>query len=247
MKTKIAALLASAFIASTAHASPESDANIVFDWAERAYASLFNPPVPSSENMYDYTYRCYQTTVCLVEQNSKLYLYQDNQLFYVGLVQHYLDGIHKYNVVITGDFAFVAKIKSVMDLLEEKSPETYARVVQYVGEIKQGEYSRMWANQAIPTYEIGPETATADLVWLAGTVAHDATHSKLFNDYAQDHLGKYVPADVWTGVSGETKCLEYQLMTLQDLGAQAYQINYVVELIRTQEPYWLKPVRAAKK
>ena len=98
-------------------------------------------------------------------------------------------------------------------------------VTNYVGKIVQGSHSGMWAYKDPPTYEMNDRTTFYSVTWCAGSIAHDAYHSKLYHDYKRNHSGP-VPDKIWTGVDAEKKCLKHQLKVLKRIGAPKHEIDH---------------------
>lgn len=146
-------------------------------------------------------------------------------------------GLTNGTVKIVGDAACVSKTTAALNLLKAKAPLDYNRVATYVGTIEcvnQG--SGMWAWENPPRYTVGSVTLNADTIWYAGTIAHDACHSVQYNVYKSKHPGEGVPAEVYSGETGEAQCLDVQYRALQRLGASASTLSYMKSLLSTQ--YW---------
>ena len=88
------------------------------------------------------------------------------------------------------------------------------------------------------TYRVGDKTAFApgfsrpdQIVWLAGTIVHDACHSNL-----------YAAGEAFTGKKAEITCLTRQLEALEIIEDGSYFRNYVYDLIQgADDPnnqYW---------
>ena len=93
------------------------------------------------------------------------------------------------------------------------------------------------------TYMVGIQTAFApgfsvseQVVWLAGTIVHDACHSNL-----------YASGEEFSGKVAEITCLERQLEALDLIDDRGTFSNYVDELIKGAEDpdnqYWNDPNR----
>jgi hypothetical protein len=92
----------------------------------------------------------------------------------------------------------------------------------------------MYAYENPPRYVVGDATRNAGTVWFAGTIAHDAGHSKLYHDYLTANPGQPVPNDVWTGEKAEKTCLEAQQDALGKIGGTQAQLDYVSNIINSQ-------------
>lgn len=143
-------------------------------------------------------------------------------------------------ISIDGDATCQKDTLAALDLLAEKAPSHYATVTKYVGVIKcvtQG--SGMEAYLSPPRYLAGEATRNAGTLWYAGTIAHDAGHSKLYNDYLAANPAQPVPADVWTGQNAEAACLNAQYDALQQMNAPQSTLDYVQSSINNG--YWNVP------
>jgi hypothetical protein len=127
---------------------------------------------------------------------------------------------------IIGTQKFIDQTSQALSLLKDKSPEAYRKIETYVGLIKLGEHSAMWAFEVPPRYEVGERTADASTAWYASTIAHDATHSELYHEYLIQN-GAPVPDDVWASVAAEQFCIAYQLKVLKEVDGSAYEVEYL--------------------
>jgi hypothetical protein len=137
---------------------------------------------------------------------------------------------HTSDPEIVGDSDSVAKIKNALELLKTKAPEHYAIVANYIGKINvsdAGSGMHWW--ESPPRFQIGkasvdqygPDSPQSPIL-LAGTILHDAVHSKLAHDYLSEHPGTSldgVPKDITEGKKAESLCLAAQLDVLKKLGA----------------------------
>jgi len=126
---------------------------------------------------------------------------------------------------ILGSARFSNQVHQALLLLKDRDADAFAMVTNYVGRIKEGERSGMWAYKTPPTYELNGATAFYSLTWCAATIAHDSFHSKLYHDYRKTQ-GKRVPDAVWTGTAAEQQCMKHQLATMQRIGATQWEIDY---------------------
>jgi hypothetical protein len=127
-------------------------------------------------------------------------------------------------IEIQGSPTFIHSTITVLGML--KKTQSFEVVQRYVSIIKEAEKSGMRAYDVKPTYEVGADTWQYSIVWYAGTIAHDAYHSRLYHE-----------AKVWTGTEAERQCLAFQLQALKELNANEYLINYVEGLIEDPD-YW---------
>ncbi|MCK4734408.1 MAG: hypothetical protein KAT65_18275 [Methanophagales archaeon] len=143
------------------------------------------------------------------------------------------------NITIEGDDDFQQKTKAALSLIEEKDPDAYELIRKYIGTIAPGNASGMKAYDNPPKYVVGERTYNSDTIWYAGTIAHDAYHSKLYDDYKMKNPDKNVPYDVWTGRDAEAQCINFQYNTLKKIGASNYTLNYVKNVIDSN--FWEIP------
>lgn len=126
---------------------------------------------------------------------------------------------------IDGSMRYSNQVHQALLLLETRDTNAYAIVTNYIGRIKEGEHSGMWAYSTPPTYEMSDTTAFYSLTWCAATIAHDSFHSKLYHDYQKAHKGP-VPDDAWTGEAAERQCMRYQLGVMAHIGATKWEIDW---------------------
>ncbi len=132
-------------------------------------------------------------------------------------------------IEIRGNQKYKRQVQACLNLLATKAPQDYALVKRYVGVISQGDRSGMWAWETPPRYEMSDTTAYHSLTWCAGTIAHDAYHSFLY----QRHKGvssKQPDYDKWAGPGAERKAIEFQVKVMKKIGASDHQINYLKSL-----------------
>jgi hypothetical protein len=132
-------------------------------------------------------------------------------------------------IQVWGSKEFIAQVEKALTLLRDKSPDDLALVQHYVGRIQEHERSGMRAYDNPPTFDLNMKTAGYSVSWCAGSIVHDAFHSKLYNDYRAAH-GEPVPDSEWTGQAAEMKCIVVQLSTLNSIGAPEYEIEYASTL-----------------
>ncbi len=150
-----------------------------------------------------------------------------------------------FEIKITGIGDCVSKTKKALDLLRNKAKSHYDTIVKYVGIIEctraqSGMY--VWENP--PRYQVGKATvgsgSITDTIWYAGTIAHDAYHSKQYHDYLYENLTTNVPAEVYTGRNAEAQCLEVQYDALRKIGATKRILDYITNVIKSE--WWEVPL-----
>ena len=142
-------------------------------------------------------------------------------------------------ISIEGNAEFVRNTEAALELIRGV-PETYALVLRYIGVIRQGTSSGMWAWLEPPTFIVGHATYTASRTWYASTIVHDAVHSWQYHTHFA--IYGYVPPVVWTGYYAEMEALGIQLQFLIDIGAPAHEISWTEYLRDTvwweETPWW---------
>lgn len=126
---------------------------------------------------------------------------------------------------IVGSARFIDQVQQAMVLLKARDVAAYAMVTNYVGRIREGEPSGMWAYSTPPTYQMSDTNAFYSVTWCAATIAHDAFHSKLYHDY-HPKPGKGVPDAVWTGTAAERRCMKHQIKVMKHIGAPRRELDY---------------------
>ena len=145
-----------------------------------------------------------------------------------------------HEFVIDGDSTCVSETEKALNLLKREVPNHYGIANQYIGEIRCVESgSGMAAWEEPPVFLVGEVTLTAGTIWYAGTIIHDACHSKLYHDYLAMNSVSSTPGEVYSGREAEAQCLAAQLDALRGIGAPSYMLDYVREGIDSE--YWEVP------
>lgn len=130
--------------------------------------------------------------------------------------------------------AFISATTDALHLLEKS--QNFLTAKPYIGIIQEGDHSGMSAWLTPPTYSVNKTTWSAENLWYASTIAHDAYHSYLYHKYLEQHPGETsVPADVWTGKQAEIDCMTYQKKVLDEIcTADRCTVfdNYLTELMK---------------
>lgn len=141
------------------------------------------------------------------------------------------------SITIVGNDDCRKKTKDALALLNTKAPVHYTNVTTYISIIECADAgSGMFAWENPPRYKVGAATVNAGTIWYAGTIAHDACHSRQYHVYLSEHPGSLVPNDVFTGKAAEAECLDVQKDALEKIGASQTTIDYVKNIINSE--YW---------
>ncbi len=147
------------------------------------------------------------------------------------------ESIKYENIEIIGDKNFILQTQRALALLKDKHYKAFYMCQQYLGRIVLSSSSGVKPWEKTPTYEVGKLTAYYGLKWYAGTIAHDAFHSQLYQEYLMKNpQTKRVPDSIWLGKEAEEKCLTYQHQVLKKLGATLSMLRYLRSLPATE--YW---------
>ena len=142
------------------------------------------------------------------------------------------------NILIEGDARFVENTQRALNIIQTGSPASYVMVLRYIGILRQGQSSGMWAWLDPPVFVVGPGTSNATSTWYASAIVHDAIHSKQYHDHLAVH--GHVPDEVWTGLAAEMEALDIQIKFLIKIGAPQSEIDYAKSLFNAE--WWDGPV-----
>lgn len=134
-----------------------------------------------------------------------------------------------YGVTVYGSASFIEQVERSLDLLRDKSPDAFKLTQRYAPRIEQNSRSGMRAYDDPPTFNLSEKTASVSDTWCAGSIAHDAYHSKLYHEYLEAHEDP-VPDEVWCGQARELECFRYQARVMRDIDAPESEITYVEHL-----------------
>ena len=138
---------------------------------------------------------------------------------------------------IVGSDRFTSQVLSALHLLAERAPEAFVRVVEAITTI-QSVPASSGMDVFSRTFYVGDVTAftpgfspSEQLVWLAGTIVHDACHSE-----------QHAEGRVSSGKEAEVECLATQLEALSLIDEADLFGSYISHLIATADDpasqYW---------
>ncbi len=133
-------------------------------------------------------------------------------------------GTTYFGIEIIGDVEFIVQVSGALEVIEAKAPQEFSLIKQYIGRIRQGERDEMDAHNIPLTLTLNDTTVFYSSTWCAGSIAHDAYHSKLHNDYKESH-GEPVPDNAWTMLAAEKKSLKYQIEVMRKINAPPEEIK----------------------
>ena len=143
---------------------------------------------------------------------------------------------------ITGDDGFIVHTERALAVLREKAPDAYIHITEWIDTIRQVQRGS-GMDVVNKTFLVGESTAHApgwpendQVVWYAGTIAHDSYHSLLYGEES-----------TFAGRDAELACLEFQLEVLEAIEANPSFITYIQDIIEgiddPENQYWNNPDR----
>lgn len=144
-------------------------------------------------------------------------------------------------IEIIGNDNFVEQTRAALDLLQLKAPDYFKMVVDNMGvilRVKFGSSMNPWDNP--PRFFASDKLFHAGTAWYAGSIVHDANHSKQWHDYIKKHPGQNVPNSVFSGEKAELECIALQAKALAEVGAPQNQIDYLLN-VAAKNKYWETP------
>lgn len=133
-----------------------------------------------------------------------------------------------YSIEIEGEARYKKQVRACLGLISKKAQEDYVLIKNSIGIITQSNRSGMRAWENPPRYEMSDKTAFHSLTWCAGTIAHDAYHSFLYQKHAKPN--SKLPYDKWAGFEAEKKAIAFQIEVMKKIGASDLEINYLKSL-----------------
>jgi hypothetical protein len=145
-----------------------------------------------------------------------------------------------HRIRVVGDAACAEQVQVALDLLHHKAPSHYAVADRYVGVIECTETGDgMGVADNPPRYYVGSSTRNSGPIWFASTIAHDACHSRQYNDYRAANPNARVPDAVYLGRDAEAQCIAFQREALLLMDAPESFIEHVDTVLETE--YWHDP------
>ena len=143
---------------------------------------------------------------------------------------------------IVGPERSITQVQVALQLIAERAPQDFVRVQAGITTFRFVE-AGSGMNVYSKTYSVGGKTAFApgystseQVVWLAGTIVHDACHSH-----------QYAEGNVFTGKDAEAECLMKQRAALDLIDDNTLFRDYITELIEgvddSENDYWNDPDR----
>ena len=143
---------------------------------------------------------------------------------------------------IIGPERFITQVQAALQLIAERAPQDFLRVQARITTFRFVE-AGSGMNVYSKTYSVGRKTAFApgystseQVVWLAGTIVHDACHSH-----------QYAEGNVFIGKDAEAECLMKQRAAVDLIDDDTLFRDYITAFIEgvddPENDYWNAPNR----
>lgn len=130
-----------------------------------------------------------------------------------------------FGLELRGDAAFRRQTRAALALLQPLAQ--FELIRSHLAVIRQGRRSGVTAWAGRPVFTVASPTWSHSPEWLAGAIAHDAFHAKLFRDAQRGAGGKRPETGAWSGRSAERSCLRFQREVLLGLAAETRLVLHV--------------------
>ena len=129
-------------------------------------------------------------------------------------------------LTVQGNARYQKQVQQCLDLLKTKAPSDYNFISQHIGIIKQNSRSGMRDWLSPPQVDMSDVTAFYSVTWCAGSIAHDAYHSYLYQKY-QPATGGHPAYDKWAGFEAERQAIAYQIKVMEKIGAAQHEMTHL--------------------
>src|SRR5262249_46908157 len=151
-----------------------------------------------------------------------------------------LQGATEYgNLVIFGPAPFRQKVVDALNLLKERTPDAIAILEKYIFGIALSKGSGVILSSKPCAIYYGRQSEHLPVIEVAGALAHEGFHCKLYWEYRDSHGGQQPPKEVFSGRTGEEQCVRYQCDVLRRLGASSDVLAHYEKVLETE--YWKTP------
>lgn len=136
------------------------------------------------------------------------------------------------HIQLQGSSKFIARAQAVLGCL--RTAPSHTQVWDLLVVLRQAKRSGVHAHKDLPVIDVGGfGDSNSTTIWDASGIAHEGFHIKLYRE-AKLRKGGCEPEPLaWVGVEAEKKCLEFQLLILQELNAKEAYLNYIRELMKS--------------
>jgi hypothetical protein len=142
-------------------------------------------------------------------------------------IKGFTSEFYRGDIEILGEKDFVEYICQALDLIYKKSFEAYQVIVKYIGQIREYPYTGMCVHSIPPICFLSRIVAYPSSTWAASCIAHEAYHSKLYNDYLSNNPHSYVPHEIYSGQKIELECNVFQLEVSYAINSPQEEIDWL--------------------
>jgi len=127
---------------------------------------------------------------------------------------------------IEGSKRFKSQVSAALDLLEERVPEVYVFVCNYIGIIRESPRSGIWVHEAPVVFDLSPRSCFYSTTWCAGVIVHEAYHVWQYKRYLA--INRCSEPTAWyKGVATEMDAIAYQLAVMKALEAPVHELDWL--------------------
>src|SRR5258708_6257450 len=133
------------------------------------------------------------------------------------------------HIQLQGSNEFIARAQAALECL--RTAPSHTQVWALLAVLRQAKRSGVDVYKDLPVIDVGDfGDSNSTTIWDASGIAHEGFHIKLYRQAKMRNGGCEPEALNWVGVEAEKKCLEFQLLVLEELKAQDCDLEYVREL-----------------
>jgi hypothetical protein len=135
-----------------------------------------------------------------------------------------------HHIQLRGSGVFVAQTQAALECL--RTAPSHTQIWGLLAVLRKAKRSGVDANKAVPVIHVG-DWSRITTTWYASGIAHEGFHIKLYREAKKENAGHEPDPFSWVGVEAEKKCLQFQLLILQELKAPDTDLEYVRELMKS--------------
>jgi len=133
---------------------------------------------------------------------------------------------HPSRIVIEGSAVQRARILKALDLLQQKSQNSYRLTIKYIDTICIDDWNMYTPSRSYNsgTCSIENQTAKSSPEWLAAIIAHESVHARQYWEWHRQH-GTRIPTDVWLSPNSEMEAIDFQTTVLRQVGGTDLELE----------------------
>src|SRR5260370_1118476 len=129
------------------------------------------------------------------------------------------------HIQLHGSAGFIARTQAALECL--RTAPSHAQVWGLLAILRKAKRTGVDVYKELPVIHFGERTWNSPTIWYASGIAHEGFHIKLYQEAKKQNGGNEPDPFSWVGVEAEKKCLEFQLLVLQELNAEEGYLEYV--------------------